>query len=187
MLHPDRSFRTLAGELDSIWSSLSSAGKPMACNCAGDTVLNEQNRLIESCKSGSLDEVEHLLDQGLDPSTMGAIHHAAVRGSKAIVEVLLNRHADVDAANPVGQTALHCASRNGFADIVALLLERHTNVNCVDENGQTALHAAAAQGYEDIVKILLNAGANVDLEDLDGDTAFNFAELTPRVSRKAAS
>lgn len=176
MLHPDRTRRPLAGELDSIWSSLSSAGKPGACNCAGNMDIVELNRLRDACRWGSEGEVRRLLDDGMDPNIMGAIHHAAERGSKAIVQVLLNKHADVDNANPVGQTALHCASRNGFDDVVELLLENHANVNAEDENGQTALHAAAAQGYGNIVKMLLQAGANADSEDLDGDTAFHFAD-----------
>lgn len=175
MLHPDRSLRPLAEELNSIWSSLASTGKPRACNCAGDVAITERDKLIKACRLGSVDEVETLLDEGADPNTMGAIHFAAVRGSKAIVKALLNEKVDVDAANPVGQTALHCASRNGFDDLVELLLQNHAKVDAEDENGQTALHGAAAQGYSKIVKLLLEAGADVYSEDLDGNTAFRFA------------
>ena len=177
MLHPDRSLRPLAEELDSIWASLFSTGKPRACNCAGDVAIAEESKLIEACRWGSLDEVGRLLDEGADPNTMGAIHYAAVRGSKAIVQALLNGEADVDSTNPVGQTALHCASRNGFDDLVELLLQNHANVNAEDENGQTALHGAAAQGNGNIVRLLLEAGADVYSEDLDGNTAFRFAYI----------
>ncbi|KAJ5974033.1 hypothetical protein N7481_011243 [Penicillium waksmanii] len=176
MLHPERSCRPSAEELELIWSSMSSLGKPSTCNCVGNVNLMEPDELRYACRWGSEGDVGRLLDIGMDPNTMGAIHHAAERGSKAIVQALLNGNANVDTTNPVGQTALHCASRNGFDGVVELLLENQASVNAEDENGQTALHAAAAQGYVNIVNILLEAGADTYLEDLDGDTAIHFAD-----------
>lgn len=176
MLHPDRSLRPLAEELDLIWSSICCSDKRRTCSCAGDMSIVEPDKLRYACRWGTEGEVERLLDNGMDPNTMGAIHHAAERGSKAIVQILLNKNANVDSTNPVGQTALHCASRNGFDTVVELLLENDANVNAEDENGQTALHAATAQGYVNIAKMLLKAGADAYSEDLDGDTAFHFAD-----------
>ncbi|KAF7552638.1 hypothetical protein G7Z17_g4173 [Cylindrodendrum hubeiense] len=175
MLHPDRSKRPSARELDGIWSSLSASDESLACKCAGDVVMTDSNKLVEACKGGSEDEVKRLLNDGTNPGTMGAIHFAAERGSKAIVEALLDHGAGVDILNPISQTALHCAARSGSENVVRLLLEHGADVNAKDENGQTALQGAAGQGYESIVRMLLDSRADVGAEDIDGDTAFHFA------------
>ncbi|KAJ6168103.1 hypothetical protein N7497_000946 [Penicillium chrysogenum] len=175
MLHLDRSQRPVAEELASIWSSFSASGECMACNCESVAAMTEDNKLVEACTRGSKDDVERLLKAGADPNTISAIHHAAARGSRAIVQALLDGGTNVDAQNPVGQTALHCAARNGHEDVIKLLLKNGANVNAKDENEQTALHGAAGQGCESIINVLLEGNAEVDTEDLDGDTAFHFA------------
>lgn len=175
MLHPDRSQRPVADELDSIWSSLSTTDELMACQCERDVAITEENQLVDACRRGSEAEVKCLLKGGSNPNTLSAIHYAAEGGSKAIVKALLDSGAEVDIKNPVGQTALHCAARNGHGDVIKKLLESGADVNAKDENDQTALHNAAGQGYTGIVKMLLEADADIDAEDLDGDTAFQFA------------
>lgn len=175
MLHSDRSQRPVAEELYTVWSSFSTAGECMTCKCEVNVAMTDDNKLVEACMRGSEDDVIHLLKGGASPNTISAIHYAAERGSKAIVQALLDGGTSVDIPNPVGQTALHCAARNGHEDVIKRLLENGADVNAKDENHQTALHGAAGHGYNGIVKLLLEANADVDAEDLDGDTAFHFA------------
>lgn len=176
MMHPDRLQRPQAEDLISYLLPLSASDGSMACTCARASTMTESNKLVESCRNCAENEVNRALHEGADPNTLGAIHHAAERGSASIVKALLDHGADINIPNPTGQTALQCAARGGSEDVVKLLLENGADVNAKDENEQTALQGAAGQGYGTIVKMLLDSGADIDAEDLDGDTALDFAD-----------
>lgn len=176
MLDPDRAKRPKAGNISSELSKLLVSDKPVHCTCTADSVLTEDDKLVEACKARSEDEVKHALKKGADPNTLNAIHYAAENGSVNIVGLLLEHGVDVDTPNPTGQTALQCAARNGSEDVVKLLLQKGADVNARDENDHTALHGAAGQDNSNIVEMLLDAGADPDAEDLDGNVAIDFAE-----------
>lgn len=84
-----------------------------------------------------------LLKSGVSPITIGAIYHAAERGSKAIVQALLDGGIFVDMPNPVGKAALYCVVRNGHGNVTTQLLENGADVNAKGGNHQTALYGAA--------------------------------------------
>ncbi|KAJ5117589.1 hypothetical protein N7448_011221 [Penicillium atrosanguineum] len=175
MLYYDRTRRPVAEELVSLWESLSASDERLACRCERDATISDGKKLAKACISGSEGDVKRLLKVGADPNSMSAIHHAAARGAKNIVQALLDGGTCIDILNPVGQTALHCSARNGHGDVVKQLLDNGANVDAEDENNQTALQGAAGHGYKNIVKMLLEANADIYAEDLDGDTAFHFA------------
>ena len=77
------------------------------------------------------------------PKTMMDGRHfimACQNGHEAIVSLLLEKGADVNAKNNDGWTPLHWASENGHEAIVSLLLEKGADVNAKDNDGETPLH-----------------------------------------------
>ena len=140
--------------------------------------------------------------------------HAAVRsGSVDTVRLLIDNGADLSAINHVGSSALHlCAflcqvtEKNKSPDgssiskdrrasrltavephlqIAAMLLacnEKHF-VDAVDSNSHTALHIAAQRGCIDLVKLLVDSGASltlktsIDHKGRGGRTAIDCAEF----------
>ncbi|KAK3669530.1 hypothetical protein LTR78_010584 [Recurvomyces mirabilis] len=174
MLRPARDDRPSAEDVISIFSPMSSSDATMVCNCVRNRP-SPHERLTEACRMGRAEEVHDLLENGVDPNTLGAIHFAATRGSVAMLEDFLAAGALVDTRNTVDQTALQCAARNGFEDAVRLLLRYGADVNASDENDQTVLHGAAAHGHLDIVRILLNGNADRSKKDLEGQTAIALA------------
>lgn len=83
---------------------------------------------------------------------------AAKRGHKGIVKLLLEKGADVNAANRNRRTPLHHASTNGYVDVVKLLLEKGADVNAAQSDGRTPLHHASMDGHVDVVKLLSGSG-----------------------------
>jgi hypothetical protein len=94
-----------------------------------------------------------------------ALHQAVIVGRHDIVQLLLERGAEIDAPNKYGQTALYQAAIVGLHDMVQLLLEKGAEVDAPNKYGETALHRAAFYGYDDIVRLLLGYGA--DCTDID--------------------
>jgi hypothetical protein len=93
---------------------------------------------------------------------------AALLGHTEIVQLFLEKGADVNAKDNDGWTALMIAAEKGHSEIVQLLLEKGADVNAKDNDGVTALMFAAANGHTEIVQLLLEKGADVNAETNDG-------------------
>jgi ankyrin repeat protein len=86
----------------------------------------------------------------------------AERHDWAGVRALLQKGADVNAAQVDGTTALHWAVYNDDAETVAALLRAKANVKAVNRFGVPPLALACTNGNAAIVKLLLEAGADAN-------------------------
>jgi ankyrin repeat protein len=79
---------------------------------------------------GLVDYVRVLLDRNESDTSwpIGLVSHAAKNGDEAMVNLLLDRGADVQEINIHGQTPLHEAVRKGHRDVVVCLLNRGANI-----------------------------------------------------------
>ena len=88
---------------------------------------------------------------------------AVEKGRADIVQLLLDRGADVNIVGGQHGTALIAAAARGYGNMVQLLLKAGADVNMVGGEYGTALIAAAARGYGNMVQLLLKAGADVNM------------------------
>lgn len=154
-------------------------------NGANVNEMNWDKTLLSLAASNDYEEmVKMLLRNGADINlgTHTALHNAANRGCRGIVQVLLDNGAKIDAVDEFGNTALICAANNGHERIVQTLLDRGADVNVMDGFGWTALIYACEHGFESIVQTLLDEGAEVNTvgKSRDGksrDTALKRAEM----------
>jgi ankyrin repeat protein len=104
---------------------------------------------------------------------------AAMRGDASAVRALLQRGADVNAAQGDGMTALHWAAEHGDHDLAAVLLESGANPGAETRIGRhTPLHVAAQGGHHLVVRTLLQnkAGkAGVNATTTTGAAPLHFA------------
>lgn len=86
---------------------------------------------------------------------------------KQIVELLLDRQADLTIEDRRGLTAFMNAAKLGNFEILELLLKRGASVNAVNSGGLTPLMVAASsvENFEASSKFLLKNGANIDIVD----------------------
>lgn len=104
-------------------------------------------RLLNLCKSGTVQEVSDLIDSGADVNTISRnkttpLMTAAQYNSIETVELLLNHHADVNAKNKMGNTALHFAAAYNTYEVVCALVNAGAAVGTVNEKGKTPLDSA---------------------------------------------
>jgi ankyrin repeat protein len=103
------------------------------------------------------------------------LHHAAANGHEKVVEMLLDRGADLEVKTTRTRTALHKAAEHGHRAVVGVLLQRGANIAAQDDRGATALHEASAHGHEAVVVLLLEEGAGCTTTDNRGGTALHVA------------
>lgn len=95
-----------------------------------------------------------------------------------MVQLLLDRGANIEAQANDGETALMLAAkkgspfparegRSGYTEILMTLLKQGARVNVRDAKGKSALYWAAAYGHADHVKLLLAKGADVNVVGID--------------------
>ena len=108
----------------------------------------------------NLRAVQQLLEQNFEPviSYASALQAAAVKGSRAIFDLLISRGAKKDLVAGYYGSILQAACLKGHAKLVEYLLDEHN----LDPNSQGGYHgnslqAACAMGHFEIVQILLGA------------------------------
>ncbi len=135
----------------------------------GDTALGEGSTpFMRAAKSSDLPVMRLLLEYGADPLITEKNHTTAMmlaagqgwrdgnaaiptrdRGTaddaKVAMQMLLDRGADINAANDAGDTAMHAAAFRGSEDIIMFLAEKGANLRAKDKQGRTPLDTASAR------------------------------------------
>lgn len=89
-----------------------------------------------------------------------ALHAASSQPKRALVQLVLDYGAFINAKDGSRQTPLYLASVRGFASIVQLLLEEGARTDIITSEGRSALYKASGTGRDDIAELLLRYGAD---------------------------
>ncbi len=130
-----------------------------------------------AARNGSLRVAEYLIANGADINGIDQppLLEAGAAGNKAMIELLLSKGAEINAASKSGETALHAATARGFKSVVELLLAHHADVNARDKHKYTPLHRAASAAKREMVQLLIDHGADVNASGEGGYTPLHAA------------
>jgi uncharacterized protein len=144
--------------------------------------INDYITFMDAAENGDVAGVRRMIDNGMDPDTIGPLGWTALRKAAAgnrgeVALELLKRGATVDAADYRGQTALMIACAYGHCDLVLLLLFFGANPNLKNQIGRTPLMLAACNGNPQVVGALLDTFQPIDIGLIDrkGKTAIDCA------------
>jgi ankyrin repeat protein len=162
---------------------LANRGADLRASKGGFTPLGAATR------SGDLDTIRFLIDQGADVGARTRTGFTALYGAAswsdtaAIVSLLLDHGADpktkVETSGLAADvfTPVMAAAMRGDAETLKSLLDRGADVNVQGGDfGRTALLLATTTGREDVVKLLLDRGANPSATDQLGNTPLQWAK-----------
>ncbi|MCJ1273176.1 hypothetical protein MMC21_000965 [Puttea exsequens] len=120
-------------------------------------------------------DLKQVYQVGMDRYT--ALIIAAHEGHQQVVQLLLDRGANINALYGHYDTALMVASGEGHHQVTRLLLDKGADINAQGDGYTTALQAASWCGHHQIVQLLLERGANIDTEGEGYGTALQAASF----------
>lgn len=150
---------------------------------AAQETASPPEALHAAVRTGNLERARQLLDDGVDVNARDRLGStplldAVWNGNRPMVEMLLGRHADVNAAHlEAGSTALEYAVLTSRVDLVTLLLAAHADANHRYRSRQTILHIAGGRGNVPVIEALLAAGAPLGVLDADSRSPLDEAVL----------
>ena len=116
----------------------------------------ELKRVIELCPVSNIDSrYSYVNANGTTVHDTTPLFIACRQNHKTIVNVLLNRGANIEAVNCYRDTSLLVACQQGHKKVVEILLNRRSNIEAVNCYGETSLLAACQKGHTEITKVLL--------------------------------
>jgi ankyrin repeat protein len=144
--------------------------------------------LHEAAENGDVETVLRLVDRaGADVNEMwgngiGAVsqplHVACSYGRAEAAQALIERGADLNAADSFAHTPLHVSAYEGQAATTRVLLRARAQVDLATSNEQlTPLLWACVNGHEDCVRLLLDAKANPNARKDNGRTPLHVAAI----------
>ena len=111
-----------------------------------------------------------------------ALGWAAANGHREVVQLLLEKGANIEAAQSAGATSLYAAAGAGHLEVVKMLLDKGANIEAAQSAGAraagvTSLYVAAWAGHLEVVKLLLEKGANIEAAQNAGARAAGATSL----------
>ncbi|KAK7219748.1 hypothetical protein V2G26_007751 [Clonostachys chloroleuca] len=93
-----------------------------------------------------------------------ALYFGSQEGHETIVQLLVEKGADINAQGGEYGNALQAASQEGHETIVQLLVEKGADINAQGGVYGNALQAASQGGHETIVQLLVEKGADINAQ-----------------------
>jgi len=116
----------------------------------------DESPLMLASLQGLTEVCQQLIAKGADVNKPGwaPLHYAATRGHLAVMTLLLDNHAYIDAASPNGSTPLMMAAHYGTPAAVKLLLEAGADPMLKNEQGLSAIDFAQRANRPDSAEII---------------------------------
>jgi len=127
----------------------------------------------------------HCRDENVDVQDFqgqSTFHVAASDGLLEVIQMLLERNADINIRDNVGETPLHGTLEyinykvaDSFFDVIRFLLKYGADVDAQNNTHWTPLHRASCCGSIRATDLLLRHNANVHARNNEGRTALHYA------------
>ncbi|XP_067661991.1 ankyrin-3-like [Haliotis asinina] len=128
------------------------------------------NILHLACSKGRLEVLKYILSQNIvDINSRGRSKKtpamiAAECGHEKVVELLVEKGANLSLACEKGSNILHLACSKGRLEVVKYILSQNiVDINCRGRSKKTPAMTAAQYGYKEVVELLMEKGANLSL------------------------
>jgi len=147
------------------------------------TVTLQAQEIFEAVKNNDLTKVKQQVERDAsiinlkDKSGNTPLHNAAITGSVTMVEYLLSKGADINAANTLLNTPLHEALSYKKDELAKMLINKGADVKRQGEKGNSPLHIAVLKSTKSTVEFLIEKGADLESRQIAQATPLNLLTL----------
>jgi ankyrin repeat protein len=119
----------------------------------------DESPLMMAALKGQTELARKLIERNADVNKTGwtPLHYAATNGHLAIIELLLENHAYIDAESPNGTTPLMMAAHYGTPAAVKLLLDAGADPSLKNQLGLSAADFAMRANRQDAADLIAGA------------------------------
>jgi len=116
----------------------------------------DESPLMISALKGQFDLASRLIERGADVNKPGwtPLHYAATNGHVAVIRLLLDKHAYIDAAAPSGTTPLMMAAHYGTPEAIKVLLDEGADPMLKNLQGLSAIDFANRAGRKESAELI---------------------------------
>jgi cytochrome c2 len=121
--------------------------------------------VFDAAKAGDTETLVQLLDDGADvnePNIMPPLQIAAFNGHVEVLELLIERGADLDATSTMFGTALHAAAKRGYAEAIEVMIKAGADPNSRSKDQFTPLMETSVHGHARAASALIEGRADID-------------------------
>ena len=118
--------------------------------------IQDESPLMLAALKGQLELANQMVKKGADVNKTGwtPLHYAATTGQLAVIRLLIENHAYIDAESPNGSTPLMMASMYGTPEAVKLLLDEGADPTLKNQQGLTAVQFAQRASRPDAEELI---------------------------------
>lgn len=145
--------------------------------------FDPSKKLFKAARNNDWPAVRRILAQNKDlhVDARGEYGHTALMlavwgGQAEIVQLLIDRGANVNACAAGGDTVLMQAAVFGRTEIARLLIDHGADINARNEWGETALILAIRKWHAETACLLIDRGADIHVRSCMGHTALTRAK-----------
>ena len=96
------------------------------------------------------------------------LHYASAGGHAMIVQMLLDKDADVNAADTIGRRPLHVAVEHGQDAVAKILLQNRAHASSLAHGNTTPLHVCASLNELNVPRRCFCSMRKMDIVDANG-------------------
>ena len=156
-------------QVESTQKTLDNQDKEHILNKIGKRLSNKEST---SCRKTSVLQYEtviHFLNNGLDPNKVFEDRYTLLLpstccGDNKLVELLIDKGADVNFKSSLGTTALHLACQHGSYHLAQILVQNGAKIDVKDAQNKTALDYANELDDKDLAEMLVEETNSLNQE-----------------------
>ncbi|KAJ5712190.1 hypothetical protein N7493_008658 [Penicillium malachiteum] len=142
------------------WKSIETYVNPPSMTALHLASFNGHEREVEFLLSLGENDINSRDDRGTYPVIL-----ASLNGYVNVVQLLVEKGAEINAQGGFYGNALQAASSEGHDKVVQLLVEKGAEINAQGGRYGNALQAASYRGHDKVVQLLVEKGAEINAQD----------------------